>query len=192
MTKIQTDIDLDFGNRDDALKLIEYTPATIIKKQVETKHNSGIYVTPVPTDYLNGRSSIDYKEAEKLGYFKLDFLNVNLYSQIGTKEHLEKLLNDPIPWVKLKDRIFVKQLIHLGNHSDAIELMPEPINSIERLAAMLSIIRPGKRHLLGLPWQDVFKEVWIKEKNAKFSFKKSHSISYSLLCTVHMRLLEEN
>lgn len=189
MSNIEFDVDLDFGNRDDALKLIEYIPASIIKDNLTTKHNTGIYVTEIPINILTNTAVMDYKEAEKLGYFKLDFLNVNVYDQIGTPEYLEKLLNDSIPWHKFNDRKFVEQLIHLGNHYDLIYKMPEPINSIPRLAMMLSVIRPGKRHLVGKKWIDVAKTVWEKDAEGKYSFKRSHAVSYAILVTLHARLL---
>ncbi|SVA57920.1 uncharacterized protein METZ01_LOCUS110774, partial [marine metagenome] len=46
----------------------KHIPA-IIKKKDETydKHNSGVYIQPIPFDQLTGFSSIDYKEAEDRG-----------------------------------------------------------------------------------------------------------------------------
>ena len=51
--------------------------------------------------------------------------------------------------------------------------MPEPINTIPRLAMFLAIIRPGKKHLIGLPWAEVAKTVWDKGTDG-YTFKKSH------------------
>ena len=72
-----------------------------------------------------------------------------------------------------------------------MQKMPEPMNSIPRLAMFLSIIRPGKKHLIGLPWAEIAKTVWDKNDDG-YSFKKAHAVSYSMLVTVHMNLLEEN
>ena len=66
--------------------------------------------------------------------------------------------------------------------------MPEPINSIPRLAMFLAIIRPSKKHLIGLPWKEVAKTVWDKDSDG-YQFKKSHSIGYAHLVIVHMNLL---
>ena len=41
-----------------------------------------MYLQPIPFDQLTGLSSIDYKEAEDRGYFKLDFLNNSLYEGV--------------------------------------------------------------------------------------------------------------
>ena len=42
---IKTDIDLDFGSREELLSHIEYTPAIL---ESGVKHNSGIYVISFP------------------------------------------------------------------------------------------------------------------------------------------------
>ena len=76
MNIVKTDIDIDVVDRESLLVHLKHIPA-IIKKKDDTydKHNSGVYLQPIPFDQLTGLSSIDYKEAEDRGYFKLDFLN---------------------------------------------------------------------------------------------------------------------
>jgi hypothetical protein len=66
--------------------------------------------------------------------------------------------------------------------------MPEPINTIPRLAMFLAVIRPSKKHLMGLSWAEVAKTIWDKEQDG-YAFKKAHSISYAQLVVVHMNLL---
>ena len=66
--------------------------------------------------------------------------------------------------------------------------MPEPIDSIPRLAMFLAAIRPAKKHLIGLPWREVAKTIWDKGSDG-YSFKKSHAIAYAQLVVVHMNLL---
>ena len=80
--KFRSDVDIDFGDRESALKLLRHHPAGIIKDGVLARHNTGIYTTQIPTDPVTGTASLDYKQAEQLGYAKLDFLNVSLYTQI--------------------------------------------------------------------------------------------------------------
>ena len=63
--------------------------------------------------------------------------------------------------------------------------------TIEQLAAVLAIIRPAKRHLIGLPWSEVAKTIWTKEDDG-YSFKKSHAVAYAHLVVVHMNLLSEH
>lgn len=182
-----SDIDIDTGDRDKLLSLIKHVPASIRKANTFKKHPSGIYVTDIPIDPETNTSSIDYEDAEKRGYFKLDILNVHVYAQIKDEKHLLELSKEP-QWSKLSDPVFVEQLIHIGNHFNSLVKMPEPVNSIPRLAMFLAAIRPGKKHLLGLPWSEVSKTIWEKDSNA-YTFKKSHAIAYAQLVVVHMNLL---
>ncbi len=188
--KFQSDIDIDFGNRDEILKHIKHTPAAMRKINPIRKHASGIHVTDVPYDSLNDMANIDYSEAEKRGYFKLDLLNVHIYSKVKSEEHLIELMREP-DWNMLKDRQTVEKLIHLSNHYQSMQRMPEPIDSIPRLAMFLAVIRPAKKHLIGKPWKTVAESVWEKESD-DYHFKKSHSIAYANLVVVHMNLLSEN
>lgn len=188
--KFNSDIDIDFGNRDDILKHIEYTSAAMRKVTPIRKHATGVYVTMIPYDPENNMASLDYADAEKRGYMKLDMLNVHVYSHIKDEQHLVQLMREP-NWKKLEDADFVAKLIHLGNQYHNIKKMPEPIDSIPRLAMFLSVIRPGKKHLIGQSWQDISKTVWDKSDDG-YQFKRSHAVSYAQLVVVHMNLLEEN
>jgi len=187
--KLSADIDIDFGSRDDILKVIPHTPAAMLNIQPIRKHATGVYVTDIPYDPIHDMASIDYVDAEKRGYFKLDLLNVHIYNQVRDEEHLISLMREP-NWKRLRERKFIMKLIHLSNHYDSMRKMPEPIDSIPRLAMFLAVIRPSKKHLIGLPWLGVSKTVWDKGTDG-YVFKKSHSISYSWLVAVHMNLLEE-
>jgi hypothetical protein len=189
--KFTSDIDMDFGNRDDALRLVKHIPASIFRDEKILNHNSGIYVTDIPMDPVTGRASIDYQAAEARGYIKLDFLNVTLYNQVRDEQHLLQLMAKEPAWDRLYDREFCAKLIHIGNHYDTLIKMPQAVNSIPRLAMYLAIIRPAKRHLIGLPWDEVAKTVWDKPTDNSYYFKKSHSVGYSHLVVVNMNLLEE-
>lgn len=184
---IKGDIDIDLGNRDTLLKLIPHIPASIRKDTIK-KHPTGVYVTNIPYDSVNEISSLDYEQAESRGYFKLDILNVHIYNQIKNEEHLLQMMKEP-DWSMLDDPVIVEKLIHIGNHYQSIRKMPEPINSIPRLAMFLAVIRPGKKHLIGLPWQEVAKTIWDKEEGV-YSFKKSHAVAYAQLVVVNMNLLK--
>lgn len=191
MKKFSADIDIDFADRDKALSVIEHIPAAIHRDNSTQKHNTGIYVNPIPVDPFTGISNIDYQQAEELGYVKLDLLNVNVYSLIKDEYHLNLLMQQTPQWHKLNDKEFVSKLIHINNHYDLLQRMPEPVNSITRMAMFLSVIRPAKRHLIGLHWKEVAKTVWDKS-NDGYSFKQSHAIAYAHLVVVHMNLLCES
>lgn len=187
--KFKSDIDIDFGDREKILSVIEHTPAAMRKVSPMRKHATGVHVTEVPYDPIYDMASIDYAEAENRGYFKLDLLNVHVYNQVRDERHLIELMCDP-DWSRLKNRDFVEKLIHLGNQYNALRSMPEPVDSIPRLAMFLALIRPGKKHLQGKLWKEVAKTVWDKG-NDGYTFKKSHAIAYAHLVVVHMNLLEE-
>ena len=187
--RIESDIDIDFGDRDKVVSLIKHIPASMRNVTPNRKHPTGVYVTEIPYDPVNNMSSLHYEDAEKRGYFKIDLLNVHVYNQVKNEEHLIELMGEP-DWTKLNDRSFVENLIHLGNQFDSIRKMPELIDSITRLAMFLAIIRPAKRHLIGKTWKEVSQTVWEKDHTG-YSFKKSHSLSYSQLVVVHMNLLCE-
>ena len=187
--KFQSDIDIDFADREQILNLLPHTPATIIKDKQATKHNTGVYFTDIPTDPFQGFASIDYKQAEDIGYLKLDFLNVSLYNQVKSEQHLIELMQQEPDWTRLYNRELCAQLIHVGNHYDTLIKMPEAVDSIPRMAMFISVIRPAKRHLIGLPWAEVAKTVWQRPDDDSYYFKKSHSLAYAHLVAVHMNLL---
>lgn len=186
--KLQSDVDIDLPNRDKLLEVIEHTPAAMLKANPIRKHATGVYISPVPYNPITNMCSVDYREMDQRGYFKLDLLNVHVYEQVKDEIHLIQLMDEP-NWEKLKDRSFVEKLVHLSNHYDILRKMPEPVNSIPRLAMFLAIIRPAKRHLIGEPWSVVNKTVWDRDKDG-YTFKRAHAIAYAHLVVVHMNLLE--
>ena len=188
--KFKSDIDIDFGDRTQALNLLPHHPAGIMREGQLIRHNTGVYVTDIPTDPFTGIASIDYKEAETRGYTKLDFLNVSLYTQIKNEQHLNDLIAQEPTWDLLYDRDFCSLLIHIGNHYDTLIKMPEPVNSIPRLAMFLAIIRPGKRHLIGQTWAEVAKTIWDATEDG-YVFKKAHAVAYAHLVAVHINLIVE-
>jgi len=183
------DIDIDTADREQVLKLIKHVPAAINRKDAWVRHNTGVFVTAVPTNPLTKMSSLDYQEAEELGYIKLDLLNVNVYEQVKSLDHLDRLMSTEPRWDMLEYPEFVQQVIHINNHHNILKQMPEPVNSIPRMAMFLAIIRPAKRYLVGKQWREVADEIWTKPMDGSYFFKKSHAVSYAHLVAVHMNLL---
>jgi len=184
---MSADVDIDFADRQKVIDLIQCTPA---RQNAEgRRHNSGVYVTPIPYDAQNGCASIDYEEAEQRGYFKLDLLNQGVYALIKSPEHYEQMLAQPTEWSRIQDREFCERVVHIGNYSDLVQTM-QP-DSIERMAAFIAIIRPGKAHLQRKSWPEVFASVWDGNDSEGYYFKKSHSISYARLVALHINLLCE-
>lgn len=187
---MSADIDIDFGNRDSVLKLIEHIPARQINQGQVRRHNSGVYVTDIPYDPVNQCAAIDYETAENLGYFKIDFLNMSVYQLIKNSEHYEQMITQEPPWSRLwTDSVWAQQLVHVGNYTDLLKTMKP--DSIPRMAAFISIIRPGKAHLQNQPWDQVFESVWDGDNSRGFVFKHSHAVSYAALVALHMNLLNQ-
>jgi hypothetical protein len=187
--KFRSDIDIDFANREDILKLIKHTPASILRDDKLVAHNTGIYVTDIPDDPFTGLASLDYERAEARGYLKLDFLNVNVYKNVRDEAHLTQLMTMTPDWTRFNtDQAFFEQLIHVNNHWAVLKRMPEPVDSIPRLAMFLAVIRPAKRHLIGMSWAEVAKTIWDKTEEG-YQFKKSHAVAYAHLVAVNMNLL---
>jgi hypothetical protein len=185
---MSADIDIDLADRNILLNLINAVPARQIVQGQVRKHNSGVYITDIPYDPINECAAIDYEVAEERGYFKIDLLNMSVYQLLKSPEHYQEMLNATPPWERLwTDPTWAKQLVHVGNYTELLKDMKP--DSIPRMAAFIAIIRPGKAHLQNQAWPNVFETVWNGDDSKGFTFKKSHAISYAMLVTLHMNLL---
>lgn len=181
------DVDIDFADRELVLSKIKYHYAALSNGK---KHNTGIYVSEIPHNPLTNISTINYKEAETRGYFKIDLLNVNIYKDVKDEEHLIKLMNTEPMWELLEYPEFANQVFHINGHSDVLKKLKP--RSVEQLAAVLALIRPAKKHLVNESWDTINEKVWQKPDNQEYYFKRSHATSYAMAVVVHMNLLCEN
>lgn len=183
------DIDIDFLDRDQALKLFKYIGASRVDNDKLVKHNTGIYMHEVPVNALTGLCAVPYDVAEEKEYFKIDFLNVSIYKGVESEEHLIRLMEAVPLWDLLLDDSFTSLLFHVNGHGSILrEMKPE---SVEQLAAVLAMIRPAKRYLIGKEWTTVMKEVWTKPEGDEYYFKKSHATAYAMAIVVQMNLICE-
>jgi len=183
------DIDIDFIDREQALSHFKHIRARREEDGKVLKHNTGVYMHEVPFDPENNMCSVPYEEAEEQGLFKLDFLNVTLYKGIKNEAHLQKLMETEPLWDLLEQDDFTDLLFHVNGHGNILRQMKP--TSVEQLAAVLAMIRPAKRHLIGQPWDTVLKEVWTKPKGDEYFFKKSHATAYAVAVVVQMNLICE-
>lgn len=184
------DIDIDFADRDHALTFIKHIPAAIKDTNgTFKKHNTGVYCTPIPYNPVNNLSNIDYKEAEDRGYFKLDFLNVSIYKDVRDEEHLKTLMETEPLWDLLEQDDFSSLLFHVNGHGSILRQMKP--TSILQLAAVLAMIRPAKRHLIGTDWTTVMTTIWTKPEDGEYYFKKAHAVAYAMAVVVQMNLICE-
>ncbi len=99
------DIDIDFVDREEALKLFKHVKASRTDNGKLVKHNTGVYLHEVPVDAVSGLCSFDYTQAEEKEYFKIDFLNVGLYTGVRDEAHIVQLMNTEPLWDLLNKTI---------------------------------------------------------------------------------------
>lgn len=168
------------------------THASMIQNNELKQHPCGIYFQNIPTDPFDHISAIPYKQAEQLGYFKIDFLHLTLLNQFNNKQEIRELLKIEPDWELLKSKEVVEKLFHLKNWFDVLNII-EP-KSIQDLADCLAIIRPNKQSLLVeyvKNKQTTRKKLYTVDKGDKTSFKKAHAIAYATLITLQLHLIKQ-
>ena len=183
------DIDIDFADRDLALSRIKHIRASRLDRNDTVPHNTGIYLQSIPVNPITNLSTIDYKTAEDRGYFKLDFLNVSIYKDVRDEEHLKTLMETEPLWDLLEQDDFSSLLFHVNGHGSILRQMKP--KSILQLAAVLAMIRPAKRHLIGETWTTVMETIWTKPTDGEYYFKKAHAVAYAMAVSVQMNLICE-
>ena len=183
------DIDIDFFDRTQVLNKIQHRVAMRKQKGETVKHNTGVYFQEIPHDPFTNLATIDYETAEERGYFKVDFLNVNIYEGVKDEEHLLKLLQTEPDWSLLEHQEIVDQLFHINGHFNIVKKLKP--RSIQQLAAVLAIIRPAKRYLVDSDWNTINEEVWKVPGGDEYFFKKSHAIAYASAIVVQLNALCE-
>lgn len=165
--------------------------ASMVKDGVLSPHQVGVYFQNIPIDKITKLSAIPYKEAEALGYFKIDFLHLSALDPFVSKDDMRALTKLPPDWNLLQIPSVVKKLIHVGDYYDLLDKIKP--KSVQELADVLAIIRPGKRHLLDVYIQDrdnVRKELYQKPQDGKYYFKRSHAISYAMVIVLQLHLIK--
>jgi hypothetical protein len=190
MKKVSTDVDIDVFGRDKILQGIECIAARIDREggKVE-RHPTGVYFQNIPRDPTTNISTLDHRVANEFGYFKIDFLNVNMYEGVRNEEHLLQLLDAEPPWDFFEYQEITDQLFHLKGYSHLLQRYKP--RSVEDIAMILAIIRPGKAQLQSAGWDKIRKEVWLKNTEGVYDFKRQHAIAYSLAIIVNLNLLLE-
>ncbi len=184
-----TDIDIDLADRDYALEIIKHVPA--LQKDDVTRHATGVYFQNIPADPITGISTLGNKRAADLGYFKIDLLNNSIYKNVRDEDHLVHLAFTEPPWELFSDKNVVKQLQHIRNYFWIVDSIKP--KSVEDLAVIIALIRPGKKHLVGQSREKIDAEIWLSvgEENEGYSFKRSHAVCYAVSIVVQLNLLIE-
>jgi hypothetical protein len=188
------DIDIDVAHREHALSVLKgFTVASQVVKEQLIPHNTGIYLQRIPSDPLNHLAAFPYEAAEVFGYAKIDILPNNYYQGVEHEDHLKDLLDAPVDWDWFLDEEFIATLFHFGGTVDKDLSMAKLVTlyapqSIPDIACLLAIKLPGKRYLIGEPWEKVRENIWKKETSGLPTFKKSHSYSYALVVIMDAQL----
>ena len=184
------DIDIDFLDRDAALRLFKHTVASRIDNTKLVKHNTGVYLHDVPVDAVSNLCAVPYEQAEEQSFFKIDFLNVGIYKDVRDESHLKTLMETEPLWALLEQDDFSSLLFHVNGHGGILRQMKP--TTILQLAAVLAMIRPAKRHLIGENWTTVMETIWTKPEDGEYYFKKAHAVAYAMAVVVQMNLICES
>lgn len=191
MRKVDTDVDIDVYGREKIIAGLECIAGRINREGDKfEKHPTGVYFQNIPRDPTSNIATLDHRVAKEFGYFKIDILNVNMYEGVRNEEHLLQLLDTTPPWDFFEYQEITDQLFHLNGYSHLLQkYRPQ---SVEDIAMVLAIIRPGKAHLQSAGWDRIRKEVWLKDNDPEtYQFKRSHGIAYALAIVVNLNLLLE-
>ncbi len=187
------DIDIDFKTNFNPLDYFkEGTEACIVKDGKLQRHPAGVYLQAIPKDPISGLAAIPHKEAEALGYFKIDFLHISLLDDFESKAEIRTLLEMEPDWTILESRENVEKLFQLGRQFDVVNIIKP--KSIDDLGVCLAIFRPGKKHLLQhytANKEFIREELFRKpDDEDKYYFKKSHSLAYAMNIVLQMHLIK--
>lgn len=182
----QTDIDIDVQDRDKVLASFKHIRALT---KTDVLHNVGVYIQDIPYDPMNNAASIDFREAEEMGFFKIDILYNSVYDDVKDEAHLDRLMNAETDWTMLHDEKVVLRLAQIRDYSKFIRAMKP--GSVTELAMAIALIRPAKKHLIGKTWNDIKDEIWLKPEDDEYYFKKSHAIAFALSIVVQLNLIKE-
>lgn len=185
------DIDIDCKTDFNPKKIFEKVVRASILKDGELKpHPCGVYFQNTPEDQLLELSAIPYDQAEKYGYFKIDFLHLGIYDYFETREEIKTLMHIDPDWNMLLDSTVIPKLFHVAKH-DSILKQVKP-KSVLDIADCLALIRPQKRYLLDLYLRDKTKArtmLYTKELDGGYGFKKAHAISYAYVIILQLHLI---
>ena len=196
MPYIIPDLDLDMSQEtnDAMLKQLHHIPASKLNDKGISPHGVGTYFMNIPVDRISGLASIDYKKAEEdFGYIKVDFLHNTVYDRFKNRQELLDIVDKEPDWSLLYKKSVVEKLPHINNYYTLLNQLPK-IDSIDKLAMFIAIIRPAKKHLIPIVirsgWRSIEKDIWTKEEEG-YQFKKSHAIAFAIMIKVALLSLDK-
>lgn len=184
------DIDIDVSKNFEIDKIFSVIRASMVQNNELVRHPVGYYFQSIPIDIQTNLAAIPYDKALEEGFFKIDFLKLNILENFYSKSQMRELAKKEPDWNLLKNESVVGQLFHLNSHFDIVNLVSP--KTIDDLADVFALIRPNKRKLLNKYIDDkknIRKILYIKEDNS--DMRKSHAYSYALLIKLQLVLISE-
>jgi len=183
------DIDIDTDPSFDPTQFFPWARASLVKNDELAEHNCGVHPQRIAVDPVTGYAAIPYKEAEALGYAKIDFLHLNVYDNFTSRKEIEELLEIEPDWGILTIPAEQGKLFQLSKHGDILTAVKP--KSIEELADVLALIRPGKRQYVNLykSQKEATRRILYAKDEKGYSFKKSHAIAYAMVIVLQLHLI---
>lgn len=183
------DIDIDTKTSFNPTALFPWVRASMVRDGQLSPHPCGVHPQRIPVDQLTGLSAIPYQAAEDIGYFKIDFLHLNVYDNFESREEIDHLLEIDPDWSLLINPKHQKKLFQLSNHGDVLNSIAP--TSIEELADVLALIRPGKKQFIKLykTQREATRRILYAKDESGYSFKKSHAIAYAMVIVLQLHLI---
>jgi DNA polymerase III alpha subunit len=185
------DIDIDTATSFDPTKVFPWIRASMVKDGQLLKHPCGVYPQRIARDPITGLAAVPYDVAEDLGFIKLDFLHLTVYDNLNSREELETLVNKEPEWTLLQLPSTHKKLFQLAKHGEL--LMKLKPTSLEELADVLALIRPGKSTLVPLYTKSkttARQLLWAQDSENGYTFKKAHAYGYALVIVLQLHLID--
>jgi DNA polymerase III alpha subunit len=185
------DVDIDLPTSFKPENLFPWVRASLVKNEDLHPHPCGVYPQNITKDPITGLSAIPYKDAEELGYYKIDFLHLGVYDHFQSRAEIDELLKVEPDWGLLTLPSEQKKLFQLSNHGDILTAV-KPKN-IEELADVLALIRPGKKQYAKLyrTQRDAVRRILYAADESGYSFKKSHAIAYAMVIVIQLHLISK-
>lgn len=182
------DIDIDVNSNFKPSS--QWVKASINNEGKLTPHNSGYYTYSIPNLYPFVKLSLlSYDVLDNYGIDKVDFLKNNFYNNFKFQYEIDDLYNSPVPWANLSNKELVSNLSHVSGYYD--QLQKFNISSLDDMADFLSLLRPGKCHLISSYLSDIILKEKVRTEmlyshTDSYYYKKSHAYAYALLVSIQI------
>lgn len=185
------DVDIDTSPSFNPENYFPWIRAAVVKDGKVQPHPVGVYPQLMARDPLTGLAAIPYEEAEDLGFLKVDFLHLNVYSHFKTRAEIDELLKLEPDWTLLQLPSVQPKLFQLAKHGDLLSTIKP--TDLETLADCMALIRPGKKALIGLyrKEREACRRGLYARDDEGYSFKKSHALAYALVVWLQLHLIAQ-